>query len=335
MRIGILTSTETRHRFFANAMSAWFPVAAVCYEEVAYKQATIDTGDLSRDEAAIVRDHFAERTRQEEIFFGHDAECVRNAIDHGSRESTIYRNFSGPACGARQFSDNQIVQVLDSPNRPCPAARKIPPGELNAAATLDFLLSHEVDTVVVFGTDLIKPPLLGRWPGRMINMHLGLSPYYRGTATNFYPLLNLEPQYIGATIHQIDAGIDSGPILQHARPQLLPDDPPHVIGCKAILAGIDAMANVLRGFAAGGRLEGVSQWTVPNPRLYLRRDYHQRQVVELYGKIADGLLRDAIHRANAAPPPRLVQPSGNTTGASHGSPGASPSEGSNRIGDSP
>jgi hypothetical protein len=247
-------------------------VVAIGYEETGYNQAALDTADLSADEGRVVRDHFEERVRQERSFFGHDAEFVAD----------------GPGC----------------------AARRIRPGELNSPETLDFLASQKADTVVVFGTNLIKPPLLGRWPGRMINMHLGLSPYYRGTATNFYPLLNLEPEYVGVTIHLIDAGIDSGPILRHARPRLSPDDMPHVIGCKTILAGIEAVLAVLECLDRERRVEGTPQWEVPNARLYLRKNYHQRQVVELYRKVAQGDLARAIDRANQSRPPRLVEGSG-------------------------
>lgn len=277
MRIAVLTSGETRHRYFANAVRARFPVVAVGYEQVAYRQAEIEAPHLSPAETRIVREHFAERSRQEEIFFGRGAGFI--GLD--AKDADV----DCPQC----------------------AARSITPGRLNSPATIDFLESHDVDTVVVFGTNLIKPPLLGRFRGRMINLHLGLSPYYRGTATNFYPLLNLEPQYVGATIHLIDAGIDSGPILRHARPVLSANDPPHVIGCKAIQAGIDAMLDVLRRLDRADRLDGVPQWHVPNARLYMRKDYDQRQVVELYRKIDDGLLRHAIERALQSEPPKLIE----------------------------
>ena len=151
---------------------------------------------------------------------------------------------------------------------------------------MDFFESAGVNTVAVYGTNLVRAPLLERWPGRLINMHLGLSPYYRGTATNFYPLLNDEPEYVGATIHLLDSGIDSGAILKHARPTIVADDMPHTIGCKAIQAGIDKLIDVLPAWHRGER-QPVPQWDVPGAKLYLRKDYHPRQVVELYEKLEE------------------------------------------------
>jgi len=262
MRLGILTSIETRHRYFANRLRAELPVVAVGYEQTGYTPVAISTADLTPEEARIVAHHFEERTRQEEIFFG---------------------------------AHSDFVVGSDS----C-AVRRLKPGELNAEATLGFFESVSVDTVAVFGTNLIKPPLLGRWPGRMINMHLGLAPYYRGTATNFYPLLNEEPEYVGATIHLLDSGIDSGPILGHARPTITADDMPHTIGCKAIIAGTEKMIAVLRDLDRGA-LTPVPQWEVPDARLYLRKDYHPRQVVELYRKLEAGLIPRYVERAAKGP----------------------------------
>lgn len=260
VNVGILTSVDTRHRYFVNALREHANVVAVAYEETGYSPATVDKADLTPQERRVVEAHFAERHRQERLFFGANADFIEGDA----------------SC----------------------ASCRLAPATLNSEATVDFLVSRGVDTVVVYGTSLIQAPLIDRWQGRMINMHLGLSPYYRGTATNFYPLLNEEPEYVGATVHLIDAGIDSGAIFRHARPEIVEEDQPHTIGCKAILAGIDAMVSVLEAFAAG-RATPVAQWPVTGARLYLRRDYHPRQVVTLYDKIDAGLIPQYVERATA------------------------------------
>ncbi len=267
LRLGILTSVDIRHRYLVHALRPVFDVAAVGYEQTGYDPSVAP--DLTPDESRIVENHFAERSRQEQIYFGRQCEFI--------------------------------------PETESCSVRRMEPGRLNSPATLDFLESHGVNTLVVYGTNLIRAPLLERFAGRIINLHLGLSPYYRGTATNFYPLLNEEPEYVGATIHLIDAGIDSGPILKHARPTIVADDGPHTIGCKAIAAGIEAMIAVLNDLSRG-TLKPVPQWKVPNARLYLRKDYHPRQVVELYRKLDDGLIRRYVDRAARSPTPiRLIQ----------------------------
>ena len=45
---------------------------------------------------------------------------------------------------------------------------------------------------------------------------MGVSPFYRGTACNFWALYDNNPHLVGATIHLLSKGLDSGPILYHA-----------------------------------------------------------------------------------------------------------------------
>ncbi len=282
MNFGILTSRESRHRYFVQAMRERFAVTAVGYENPGYHSAEVDASALTAHEQCIVKGHFEERARQEQVHFGRNSGWVED----------------GDSCRVRHLS----------------------PGEINTASTLEFLESGGVDCVLVYGTSLIRRPLIDRWPGRMINLHLGLSPYYRGTATNFYPLLNDEPEYVGATIHLIDPGIDSGAIFAHARPTISADDRPHTIGCKAIQAGIDTLIAVLNCLEQGG-VRPVPQWRPAVARLYLRRDYHPRQVVELYGKLDEGLIPRYVSRAErVAPLVRLVSLNG--VEASRTEPGA-------------
>ena len=117
--------------------------------------------------------------------------------------------------------------------------------------------------MLVFGTSLLKQPIIDMFPGRIINIHLGLSPYYRGAGTNFWPLVNGEPEYCGATIHFLDAGVDTGPIIAHVRPTLRSEDGPHDIGNKTIVAAAEALATIalaharLRSRASSRRAEAA------------------------------------------------------------------------------
>jgi len=257
MKFGLLTSVDIRHRYFARRMYGRFSVSAIAYEKTGYAHANL-VDDLTPDERVVVNNHFAERKRQEQLFFGLNCQWVEDSA----------------SCRVRHLE----------------------PGTLNTDDTLNFFMDQQVEALAVFGTNLIRNPLLKHFSGRLINLHLGLSPYYRGTATNFYPLLNEEPQFVGATIHLLDAGIDSGPILRHARPEIVSSDRPHTLGCKAIERGIQAMIEVVQEFQTR-KLTPVLQWEQKNSKLYLRKDYHPRQVIEMYQKFERGLISNYLSRA--------------------------------------
>lgn len=167
--------------------------------------------------------------------------------------------------------------------------RHLPAGEINSAGCMAHLRYLSPDAVAVFGSSLLREPLLETVRGRVLNMHLGLSPYYRGSGTNFWPFYNEEPEYVGATIHWIDLGIDTGPIIHQGRPQIERGDNPHSIGCKAIIVGTELMIQSLREIEQGTvqshlQKEGVG-------RLYRRKDFGPKHVADVFQKLEQGLVQ--------------------------------------------
>ena len=90
-------------------------------------------------------------------------------------------------------------------------------GDLNKCSLSflsDFLKS---DIYVVFGSSYIKGHLVDFLvEQKAINIHMGVSPYYRGTDCNFWALYDKNPHLVGATIHMLSKGLDSGLMLYHA-----------------------------------------------------------------------------------------------------------------------
>ena len=83
-------------------------------------------------------------------------------------------------------------------------------GEINNIHIVKKILKLNPDLLICYGSSLINSVLLEKFKERFINVHLGLSPYYRGAGTNIWPLINLEPQYVGAPFMFIDARVDTG-----------------------------------------------------------------------------------------------------------------------------
>jgi methionyl-tRNA formyltransferase len=94
-------------------------------------------------------------------------------------------------------------------------------GDLNQCSMnllSDFLKS---DVYVVFGSSYIKGELVDFLvKQKAINIHAGVSPYYRGTDCNFWALYDENPHLVGTTIHLLSKGLDSGPMLYHAMSNL-------------------------------------------------------------------------------------------------------------------
>ena len=82
----------------------------------------------------------------------------------------------------------------------------------------EFLKS---DIYIVYGSSYIKGELADFLiKQKAINIHAGLSPYYKGSGCNFWALYDDNPNLVGATIHLLSKQIDGGPILYHAMSNL-------------------------------------------------------------------------------------------------------------------
>lgn len=68
------------------------------------------------------------------------------------------------------------------------------------------------DWIVCYGfRKIIKEPWLSAYKGRIINIHIGFLPWNRGADPNLWSWFDNTTK--GVTIHEIDEGIDTGPIL--------------------------------------------------------------------------------------------------------------------------
>ena len=108
----------------------------------------------------------------------------------------------------KQFflNKNSIVEVKD--------ANKDFVG-LNSIQACKYIKSLNPDITIVMGTCLISKNVIESC-GKVINIHTGLSPYYKGGNSNFWPIYHRYNNLCGYTVHEMTTGIDSGPILASA-----------------------------------------------------------------------------------------------------------------------
>jgi methionyl-tRNA formyltransferase len=122
---------------------------------------------------------------------------------------------------------------------------------INAASTIERLRTWNPDLVVtagapILGQEWLRLPRLG-----CINVHFGHAPEYRGEHTLFYPLLDQAWDKLGITIHQIDAGIDTGRVLAYARPQVDGNDDEASLWAKGAELARSLLPTIVRALDAG------------------------------------------------------------------------------------
>ena len=168
----------------------------------------------------------------------------------------------------------------------------VSPDQLNSPKITKNVSDFNADIAFIFGVDLIKGPLLEILPENKINLHLGLSPWYKGAATLFWPFYFLQPQYSGVTFHQISIGADAGAIVHQAVPELTAGDGIHTVGAKCVLQAADDVNIILNIWKQTGFVPQSLQKN--SGKLWLERDFkasHLRVIYDLYNdRIVDEFL---------------------------------------------
>jgi len=176
--------------------------------------------------------------------------------------------FSVPSLEACLASGAEVVAVYTQPDRPAGRGRKLAaspvkqaalaanvpveqPETLRDAAARTQLAAHAPDLMIVVAYGLILPksvlaiPRLGCW-----NVHASLLPRWRGAAPIQRAILAGDVE-TGVDLMQMEAGLDTGPVLLEARTPIAPDDTAGSLHDRLATLGAatlaEGLACVLRG----------------------------------------------------------------------------------------
>jgi methionyl-tRNA formyltransferase len=164
--------------------------------------------------------------------------------------------------------DVDVVLVVTNPPRPAgrgstltatavsDAARRLalPLEERDTTRDDGFLerlrsLSPDVSIVVAYGEllsgEVLDVPRLGS-----VNVHFSLLPRWRGASPVQHAILAGDP-VSGVTLMQMDAGLDTGPVLAHKEEPIGSEDDAGSLGARLAGIGAEMVARLLSDLAAG------------------------------------------------------------------------------------
>ena len=87
-----------------------------------------------------------------------------------------------------------------------------------------FLLERKVELIVLAGfMRILTASFVRKWPLKIVNVHPALLPAFPG-AHAIQDALNYGAKITGCTVHFVDEGVDTGPILAQGSTPVLPED---------------------------------------------------------------------------------------------------------------
>jgi len=134
------------------------------------------------------------------------------------------------------------------------------------AALADTLRAHDVGLVCLAGfMRILSPGFVGAFAGRMLNIHPSLLPAFPGLSPHRQALEH-GVKISGATVHFVEAGVDTGPIVLQAAVPVEPGDTEATLAARILAEEHRLYPAAVRLFAEGRLVIDGRRVTVAEPR---------------------------------------------------------------------
>jgi phosphoribosylglycinamide formyltransferase 1 len=134
--------------------------------------------------------------------------------------------------------------------------KSFPSREAFDAAVVESLRAHGVEWIVLAGfMRVVTPVLLDAFPRRVINIHPALLPAFPGVDGPGQALA-YGVKIAGCTVHLVDAGVDTGPVIAQATVPVLEDDDRDRLAARILVEEHALLVRVL-GWVSEGRVRVV------------------------------------------------------------------------------
>ncbi len=153
---------------------------------------------------------------------------------------------------------------------------------VNDDRTIEILQSMAPKVVVVSQTAILSRRVLDCIPAIFLNIHTGITPQYRGLHGAYWALVNDDAENCGVTVHVVDAGVDTGPVIAQARISPSPADSYFTYHWLQLAAALPLLICAVQA-ALAGRLATIE----PKRGVSSRQYYHPT----LWGYLWTGLRR--------------------------------------------
>jgi methionyl-tRNA formyltransferase len=174
--------------------------------------------------------------------------------------------------------------------------KSINKNEINNEDIVGWAKELNPDVIFLFGTGILENNWLHSFENKIINIHLGLSPFYKGSATLFWPFVNDELECIGATIHLAVKKVDAGGILERIKPNISKDDDYYSINYKTIKKAILILPQIVKSYL-DGELKPMPQ-IKSTTKVYKKADFNEEVLQQVLNKYANNIPTGCLIKLN-------------------------------------
>lgn len=176
--------------------------------------------------------------------------------------------------------------------------------ELNSDKTYEFVKSLKADLMISYGIHKLDDKFLSLHQRNNFNIHGGLSPWFKGNTTLFWPFYMLRPNWAGITIHRLTQKLDGGEILHQSLPELQFGDTMHDVANKAVIQATDDLMRIIQMHDNGKEL--ICHEQKGNGKLFLSDDWSPQTLRVIYNLFNDRIVDMFLKGEITSNPPKIV-----------------------------
>ena len=161
---------------------------------------------------------------------GTNLQAIIDRIEDGTVKNTVIRTVicNNPKAKALERAERHGIEAV------CISPKQYETRDDFNRALLNAIDERGIDLIVLAGFMVVVPPMIiQKYRNRIINIHPSLIPSFCGKG--YYGLhvheaaLKKGVKVSGATVHFVDEGTDTGPIIMQKAVEVKPDDTPEVL----------------------------------------------------------------------------------------------------------
>ena len=187
---------------------------------------------------------------------------------------------------------------------------KIKADQINSTKCHEFVLNEKPDIVITCGCGILSEETLSIFPTQTWNIHGGLSPWFKGTITHFWPSYLLKPQFTGVTIHYITSKIDAGNIIHQTPAHLVKNDGLHQLSSRSLKLGFLSIIDLLNKYKLNGKINSIEQKLTG--KLWLKKDWKPEHLILVYDKFKDDIVNMYLSKKLNQEMPKIYNNFNNT-----------------------
>jgi methionyl-tRNA formyltransferase len=197
---------------------------------------------------------------------------------------------------------NREKAFFSDPTLPDINTLRVSKEDINSPQTHQFIKKIMPDLLLSYGVHKLTNETLDCTSGETWNIHGGLSPWYKGVITHFWPSYMLEPQMTGMTVHDLTQQLDAGAIVHQAVAPMISGDGLHDVACRAVTEIASELPRLLEAFDKRGVKKEKDK---TNGKLWLAKDWRPAHLHKIYDHYNDKIVDAYLNGDFEGSPPKL------------------------------